>query len=133
MLFTARRLRITILLLGNLDAGGLSCMPESMAHSPLDQGPAESVFSQPEPFGGGMSLAIPDGLIGLPLAATDTAAERLAFATEGNGIAWHHGTIMNTPIPVCLVFYGNWGSDTAPTILAGMVQALQGSNYWAIN
>jgi len=57
-------------------------------------------------------------------------------ATVGQyGIQYHNGPILNAAggVNVYVVWYGNWGSDSATTILPAFISGLNNSPYFAIN
>jgi len=66
---------------------------------------------------------------GVPGAAKTPAARR----TTSNGINYHGGAVMTSGVHVYLIWYGNWGSDTAGAILPDLVTGLSGSPYFDIN
>ena len=57
-------------------------------------------------------------------------------ATVGQyGIQYHNGPVLNAAggVNVYVVWYGNWGSDSATTILPTFISGLNNSPYFAIN
>ncbi len=50
-----------------------------------------------------------------------------------NGITYHGGPLMLGTTNVYFVWYGNWGTDTAPTILTDLVRNAGNSPYYNIN
>ena len=49
-----------------------------------------------------------------------------------NGIAYHNGPVMLGSVGVYYIFYGNWGTDTAPAILTDFATNLGGSLWYNI-
>ena len=61
-------------------------------------------------------------------------AIRLLGATvSSNGIFYHGGPVLLGTTHVYFIWYGNWSSNTAPTILADWAKSLGGSPYYSIN
>lgn len=50
-----------------------------------------------------------------------------------NGISYHGGPVMNAPINAYVIWYGNWGTDSATTILPDFLRGIGGSPYFNIN
>src|SRR4029077_9507489 len=50
-----------------------------------------------------------------------------------NGIYYHGGPVMLNVVNVYLIWYGNWGNNTATTILPDFVSNLSGSPYLNVN
>ena len=66
----------------------------------------------------------------------DHGAGTKAASTVGQyGIQYHNGPIMNSSngVNVYIIWYGNWGSDSAQTILPAFISNLNNSSYFAIN
>jgi hypothetical protein len=64
------------------------------------------------------------------------AGSTLGAATVSQfGIQYHGGQILNNPngVNVYLIWYGNWGTDTAKTILPSFISGLNKSPYFSIN
>lgn len=55
--------------------------------------------------------------------------------TTSNGINYHGGAVMTAPngANVYYIWYGNWGTNTAPTILTDLASHIGGSPYFNIN
>lgn len=53
--------------------------------------------------------------------------------STGNGIEYHGGPIMINPHNVYYIWYGNWGGNSALSILPQFMQDLNGSPYFNIN
>lgn len=51
----------------------------------------------------------------------------------GNGIDYHGGPVMKGTVNVYYIWYGNWGSNSAKTILTNLAQYIGGSRYYNIN
>ncbi len=51
----------------------------------------------------------------------------------GNGISYHGGPLMLGTPNVYYIWYGNWGGNSATTILPALIPALSGSSYEHIN
>ena len=54
-------------------------------------------------------------------------------ASSGNGISYHGGAVMLGTTHVYFIWYGNWASSSATTILADWAKTLGGSSYYSIN
>ena len=52
---------------------------------------------------------------------------------NSNGINYHGGPVMTTGVNIYYIWYGNWGNNTATTILADFARSIGGSPYWNIN
>jgi len=52
---------------------------------------------------------------------------------SSNGIFYHGGAVMLGTTHVYFIWYGNWASNTATTILADWAKSLGGSPYFSIN
>ncbi len=66
----------------------------------------------------------------------DNAVRNAGTATVGQyGIQYHNGPILNATagVNVYVIWYGNWGADTAKTILPTFISGLSNSPYFAIN
>ncbi len=50
-----------------------------------------------------------------------------------NGIFYHGGPLMTGQVPVYYIWYGNWSTNTAVTLLPNLVGDLSGSSYEHIN
>ena len=50
-----------------------------------------------------------------------------------NGILYHGGPVMLGSVKVYYIWYGNWGTNTAPAILTDFAQNIGGSPYYNIN
>jgi hypothetical protein len=55
------------------------------------------------------------------------------FRSSGNGIRYHGGPVILNTTHVYFIWYGNWGSDTATTILPDLASHIGGSPYFNIN
>jgi hypothetical protein len=77
---------------------------------------------------------VPDGK-GRGVYRLDAPAIRLpdATAASGNGISYHGGAVMLGTTHVYFIWYGNWASSSATTILADWAKSLGGSSYFSIN
>jgi hypothetical protein len=53
--------------------------------------------------------------------------------TSSNGIFYHGGAVLLGTTHVYFIWYGNWSSNSAPTILADWARRLGGSPYYGIN
>lgn len=51
----------------------------------------------------------------------------------GNGISYHGGPVMLGPTNVYYIWYGNWSTNTATTILTDLARSIGGSPYFNIN
>ena len=51
----------------------------------------------------------------------------------GNGINYHNGPVMTSPINVYYIWYGSWTGNTAVAILEDLIKGIGGSPYWNIN
>ncbi len=58
-----------------------------------------------------------------------------AAAIAQNGILFHNGSVMNNPngVDVNLIWYGNWGTDTALTVIPNFLRGLNNSPHFGIN
>jgi hypothetical protein len=54
-------------------------------------------------------------------------------SSRGAGISYHGGPLITTPVNVYYIWYGNWASNTATTILSDFAQNVAPSPYFAIN
>jgi hypothetical protein len=69
------------------------------------------------------------------------SGETLLGNAQGNGkggpgpanIAYHGGPVMTGTTNMYYIWYGNWGNDTAPTILTDFANNIGGSPYFNIN
>jgi hypothetical protein len=52
---------------------------------------------------------------------------------SGNGISYHGGPILLGTTNIHYIWYGNWGSNTATTILPAFASSIGGSSYFNIN
>jgi len=56
---------------------------------------------------------------------------------SGTGITYHGGPLLGTsavsPVNVYAIWYGNWSSNTAPTIITSFLNSIGGSPYFNIN
>jgi hypothetical protein len=50
-----------------------------------------------------------------------------------NGISYHGGAIMTGTNHIYYIWYGNWGTNTAKTILTDLAKGIGGSSYFNIN
>jgi hypothetical protein len=50
-----------------------------------------------------------------------------------NGICYHGGPVMGGPVNIYYIWYGNWGGNSATTLLPTLVSDLSGSLYEHIN
>jgi len=53
--------------------------------------------------------------------------------TTNNGIYYHGGPVMGGTVNVHYIWYGNWGGNSATTILPKLIGDLSGSSYERIN
>ena len=53
--------------------------------------------------------------------------------TSGNGIDYHGGPLIVSGPNVYYIWYGNWSSNSAMTILPDLAQHIGGSSYFNIN
>jgi hypothetical protein len=51
----------------------------------------------------------------------------------GNGINYHGGPVLLGGTPTYLIWYGNWSSNTATSILTDLMSSIGGSPYFNIN
>src|SRR5690348_4929036 len=51
----------------------------------------------------------------------------------GNGISYHGGPIITGGVSIYYIWYGNWGTNTAPSILSDLASNIGGSPYFNIN
>lgn len=58
---------------------------------------------------------------------------QLVPSVTGYGIKYHGGPVMQGTTPVYLIWYGNWGTNTAKTLIPAFVNGLSGSAYQNIN
>ncbi len=87
----------------------------------------------PGGHGAGGGTWVPDGK-GRGVYRVDAPAIRLPGATvSSNGISYHGGAVMLGTTHVYFIWYGNWASDSATTILADWAKSLGGSPYFSIN
>lgn len=56
-----------------------------------------------------------------------------AKPARGNGITYHGGPVMLGTTHIYYIWYGNWGSNSATTILTNLAQHIGGSSYFNIN
>jgi hypothetical protein len=56
-----------------------------------------------------------------------------ARAAASNGISYHNGPVMTGTVGIYYIWYGNWGSNSAKTILTNFISSLGGSPYEHIN
>ena len=76
---------------------------------------------------------VPDGK-GRGVYRLDAPAIRVPGATvSSNGISYHGGAVMLGTTHVYFIWYGNWASNSATTILADWAKSLGGSSYFNIN
>lgn len=78
----------------------------------------------------------PKGLPGFSTyASTHPAGTARAALNNQFGIQYHGGAVMNAAngVNVYIIWYGNWGSDTAKTILPTFLSNLNNSAYFGIN
>jgi hypothetical protein len=54
-------------------------------------------------------------------------------SAKSNGISYHNGPVMTSPINVYYIWYGNWSGNTAVSILEDLAKNIGGSPYWHIN
>ena len=54
-------------------------------------------------------------------------------APSSNGIVYHGGPVMLATTKMYYIWYGNWGTNTANTILTTLAQNIGGSPYFNIN
>jgi len=121
-------------------ASGSSATPASPLVSPavpaLPASPGSPTLwgAPPAPGGHGAAGAwVPDGK-GRGAYRLDAPAIRLPGATaSGNGISYHGGAVMLGTTHVYFIWYGNWASNSATTILADWAKSLGGSPYFSIN
>lgn len=64
---------------------------------------------------------------------TNGAAKPGGGAKPSAGISYHGGPIMTGTNTVYFIFYGNWGSNTAQTLLPTLISGESGSPYFNIN
>src|SRR4051794_10343041 len=50
-----------------------------------------------------------------------------------NGISYHNGPVMLGTVNVYYIWYGNWATNTATTILTDFASSIGGSAYYNIN
>lgn len=62
-----------------------------------------------------------------------TGAPRQSSSTTSNGIYYHGGPVMTGAKNVYLIWYGNWSTNSATSILPAFVGGLNGSSYFNIN
>jgi len=84
------------------------------------------------PLFGDAPKGLPSATAAAARHAASTASSKL---TAQYGIQFNGGAVMNNSsgVNVYLVWYGNWGTDTAKTILPNFLTNLSNSPYFAIN
>ncbi len=60
-------------------------------------------------------------------------AKPSAGSTSSNGISYHGGPLITSPLTVYYIWYGNWSNNTAPQILSNLASYIGGSPYFNIN
>ncbi len=68
-----------------------------------------------------------------PSGETARNAQKFAKSSTNNGIFYHGGPVMLGTVPTYFIWYGNWGSNTATTLLPTLVPDLSGSSWEKIN
>lgn len=63
----------------------------------------------------------------------DGQAKTPTGQATGNGINYHNGPVMTSPIKLYYIWYGNWSGNSATTILTDLANNIGGSPYWNIN
>jgi hypothetical protein len=100
---------------------------------PVPPGPAAPWGALPAPGDLGGGGWVPDGKGGR-VYRLDAPAIRLPGPTvSSNGIFYHGGAVLLGTTHVYFIWYGNWASNTATTILADWAKRLGGSPYYSIN
>lgn len=116
----------------------LSLLGLSVVSSRADDGAATGATGSSEdrvkvefPINGGVAKGVTKGGLIYPV---PTNKAGLA-AAAGYGINYHGGALMNDAggVNINIIWYGNWGTDTAKTILPNFIQSLNNSPYYAIN
>jgi hypothetical protein len=59
--------------------------------------------------------------------SADTSGQRTA------NISYHNGPVMTGGVNIYYIWYGNWASNTATSILPDLASSIGGSSYWNIN
>ena len=129
-MLTPRRSLVTLL--------ALSLLGLSVVSSRADDGAATGATSSTEdrvkvefPINGGVAKGVTKGGLIYPVATNKAGLA----AAAGYGIDYHGGALMNDAggVNINIIWYGNWGTDTAKTILPNFIQSLNNSPYYAIN
>ena len=116
----------------------ISLMGLSVVSSRADDGAPAGATSSSEdrakvefPINGGIAKGVTRGGQIYPVATNKAGLA----AAAGYGIDYHGGLLMNNAggVNINIIWYGNWGSDTAKTILPNFIQGLNNSPYYAIN
>ena len=63
----------------------------------------------------------------------EAKAAKPAGGGTDNGIYYHGGPVMLGTVHVYYIWYGNWGADSAKSILTDLAMAIGGSSYFNIN
>ena len=87
---------------------------------------------------GQSELAKPNKIIHRLLGDNDDSKNKDAHPGNGkpqggNGISYHGGPVMTGTTLVYYIWYGNWGGNSANTILKNFAQNIGGSPYFNIN
>lgn len=56
-----------------------------------------------------------------------------SFRTSGSGINYHGGPVMTSGVDAYYIWYGNWSTNTATSILTDLMSNIGGSPYFNIN
>jgi len=111
--------------------------PASPASSTASTSPTAPAFptlwdAPPAPGTRSAGGWVPDGK-GRGVYRPDAPAIRLPGVNAVSGISYHGGAVMLGTTHVYFIWYGNWASNTATTILADWAKTLGGSPYFGIN
>lgn len=68
-----------------------------------------------------------------PQGDANGGGSKTPVASASNGIAYHGGPVMTAGSNVFYIWYGNWGTNTAKSILPALATGLSGSPYFNIN
>lgn len=91
--------------------------------------PDAANVTTPNPFG-----KLPPGAdAGTGASDTGSAASKGARPKSSNGISYHGGPLILNTTNVYYIWYGTWGTNTAPSILDNFAAYIGGSPYFNIN
>jgi len=92
------------------------------------QGPDKDLKPNGKGIGTLQHPPMPDQAVGLPKAGPGGGPK-----STNNGINYHGGPVMTSPIHIYYIWYGNWAGNTASSILLTFAQNIGGSPYYRIN